>query len=138
MGTRAVYVFHDGVKSNDRCFVYKHYDNYPQGAVGFIEAAKGYAWEFPRFEADEFAAAFVAANKNPKGGEVRIMSVRQFETDADLKQMYTFCQYWYEITFDQEKGDLIVTTSRVRDDGTGWKTLASMPLEDMKRRYKIV
>ena len=37
MGTRAIYQFRDG---DDECYVYKHYDNYPQGAVHFIEEAK--------------------------------------------------------------------------------------------------
>ena len=53
MGTRAIYVFED---ENEEVYVYKHYDNYPQGAVDFIEKAKEFAWELPRFEADEFAA----------------------------------------------------------------------------------
>ena len=44
--------------------VYKHSDGYPSGAAEWIEAAKEYAWPLPRFEHDEFAAAFVAANKN--------------------------------------------------------------------------
>jgi hypothetical protein len=82
MGTRAIYQFTDLEDTDDQCFVYKHYDNYPQGAVDFIENAKAYAWEFPRFEADEFASAFVAANKNPKGGEVQ-ESV--FQKDGSVK-----------------------------------------------------
>ena len=61
MGTRAIYIFED---ENEEVWAYKHYDNYPRGAANFIEEAKAYAWPFPRFEADEFAAAFVAANKN--------------------------------------------------------------------------
>ena len=73
MGTRAIYIFED---DHEEVHVYKHYDNYPQGAVDFIENAKEYAWELPRFEADEFAAAFVAANKNRKGGEVRLVNAR--------------------------------------------------------------
>ena len=43
--------------------VYKHHDGYPKGAAKAIEAAIPYAFSLPRFEADEFAAAFVRANK---------------------------------------------------------------------------
>jgi hypothetical protein len=42
--------------------VYKHSDGYPDGAVCWITKALEHAWPLPRFEADEFAAAFVAAN----------------------------------------------------------------------------
>ena len=44
--------------------VYKHSDGYPEGAARWIEAALEYAWPLPRFENDDFAAAFVAANKS--------------------------------------------------------------------------
>ena len=42
--------------------VYEHSDGYPDGAVCWITKALEYAWPLPRFEVDEFAAAFVAAN----------------------------------------------------------------------------
>ena len=35
----------------------------PDGAVCWITKALEHAWPLPRFEADEFAAAFVAATK---------------------------------------------------------------------------
>lgn len=60
MSTRACYVFKD---QTDTIAVYKHHDGYPSGAVQWIEAAKAHAWPLPRFEANDFAAAFVAANK---------------------------------------------------------------------------
>jgi hypothetical protein len=44
--------------------IYKHSDGYPEGAVCWITRALEFAWPLPRFEADEFAAAFVAANKH--------------------------------------------------------------------------
>ena len=43
--------------------VYEHSDGYPDGAVCWITKTLEHAWPLPRFEADEFAAAFVAANK---------------------------------------------------------------------------
>ena len=62
MSTRACYRFIDP-KTSDVVTVYKHHDGYPEGAVCWITKAIEYAWRLPRFEADEFAAAFVAANK---------------------------------------------------------------------------
>ena len=61
MSTRAIYRFigdWPGVVT-----VYKHSDGYPEGAAKAIEAALDFAWPLPRYECDEFAAAFVAANK---------------------------------------------------------------------------
>jgi hypothetical protein len=64
MGTRAVYTFID---EDGRHSVYKHWDGYPTWACKFIANALPLAWPLPRFEADEFAAAFVAANKQQPG-----------------------------------------------------------------------
>jgi hypothetical protein len=66
MSTRACYRFFPLNGPNDWpgvVTVYKHHDGYPAGAAKAIGAALDFAWQLPRFEADEFAAAFVAANK---------------------------------------------------------------------------
>jgi hypothetical protein len=61
MSTRALYTFTDAEASWN---VYKHSDGYPTGAARTLtEAAKWFAWQLPRFEADEFATAFCAAGK---------------------------------------------------------------------------
>lgn len=62
MSTRACYTFKD---SSGSYHVYKHCDGYPKGAANSIMAALPFAWSLPRYEADEFAAAFVCANKIP-------------------------------------------------------------------------
>ena len=64
MSTRATYEFIDRYNSFT---VYKHFDGYPSGALEWIEKALEYAWPLPRFEASEFAAAFVRANKSEAG-----------------------------------------------------------------------
>jgi len=64
MGTRAVYSFID---ERSCVSVYKHWDGYPAQACRFIANALPMAWPLPRFEAEEFAAAFVAANKKGRG-----------------------------------------------------------------------
>ena len=69
MSTRAIYSFKD---ERELHHVYKHHDGYPSGAAGFIANALSLAWPLPRFEADEFAASFVAANKGSAGG-VRLL-----------------------------------------------------------------
>ena len=53
--------------------IYKHMDGYPQGVQPMIEEALTLAWPLPRFEADEFAASFVAANKTGSG-DVRLVN----------------------------------------------------------------
>lgn len=71
MSTRGFYVFFDGERGRFKLGdlnVYRHCDNYPSGAAEALNAAMAKAWELPRFEADEFAAAFIAANKDVAGG----------------------------------------------------------------------
>ena len=66
MSTRACYRFFPLNGPNDWSgvvTVYRHHDGYPSGAAKAIEAALPHAWPLPRFEPDEFAAAFVRGNK---------------------------------------------------------------------------
>lgn len=91
MSTRGCYIFKD---TSGEYVVYKHGDNYPSGAADSILGAFQYAWELPRFEANEFGAAFVVANKQPYvwtelngrvnrsvGGEVRLCSREKMPWD---------------------------------------------------------
>jgi hypothetical protein len=71
MSTRGLYTFVDS--DNTRLNVFKHWDNYPEGAYPFIQNALALAWDLPRFEADEFGAAFIAANKKG-GGDLRLLN----------------------------------------------------------------
>lgn len=94
MGTRAIYRFTD----NEGTYaVYKHYDGYPTGAAEFLLKAFGKAWKLPRYEANELAASFVAANKEDEGG-VRLMN----DPDADWGQDYV-----YDV-FQAKNGQMIV------------------------------
>lgn len=83
MGTRAVITF---VDEDNTFHVYKHWDGNPEHIMGCIEATKPFAWELPRFEADEFAAAFVAANKEKGGGDIRL--THTYENHCDLEFRY--------------------------------------------------
>lgn len=46
---------------------HRAWDGYPRCGCQFIANALPLAWPLPRFEAEEFAAAFVAANKKRCG-----------------------------------------------------------------------
>ena len=93
MSTRAIYTFSD--EDTAPIHVYKHHDGYPYapfdngeaGGLLWIKEAKELAWELPRFEADEFSASFVAANK-AEGGGVFLTEDPHSHADAD---------YWYKI-----------------------------------------
>lgn len=79
MGTRAMITFTDGNKTGgtaDNFNVCKHWDGYPRGILPLLKAAQDYAWPLPRFEADDFAAAFVCATKalvKDRGGDTRLL-----------------------------------------------------------------
>ena len=80
MSTRGLYTFTD---SDGASFtVFKHWDNYPSGAHLFIQKALAFSWDLPRFEADEFAASFIAANKKPSGGDLRLTNDATTNADA--------------------------------------------------------
>ena len=128
MGTRAIYIFED---DNEEVAAYKHYDGYPQGAADFIEDAKEYAWAFPRFEADEFAAAFVAANKNPKGGEVRLINAL-FKDREEMLDAHEWNDYYYVISYQPHHRDLWVEIWQMRDE---WVLIDELTHTEMKEKY---
>jgi hypothetical protein len=80
MSTRAVYTFKDS--DNKKFSIYKHHDGYPSGAVVWIKAGIDKSWCPGRFEADDLAAAFVAANKEGGGG-VYLTTSQQAHGDLD-------------------------------------------------------
>lgn len=90
MSTRAIYSFDS---DHGVIHVYKHHDGYPTGAADAFAAAVPYAWPLPRYEGDDFAAAFVAANKGQSpmgiGGGVRLipqgMAPYQFAGDVAFR-----------------------------------------------------
>lgn len=116
MSTKGIYKFWDIRFPDEGFYVYKQYDNYPQGAADHIESAKGFAWELPRYEADEFASAFIAANKNPRGGEVRLIS-SHFTDQASMLDCHRWCDFFYEVRFkDGEDFWIAVHESRWHPD----------------------
>lgn len=87
MSTRSVLTFID---ERGRHSVYKHHDGYPSDTLDALLKTVPYAWDLPRFEADDFGAAFIAANKQRGGGSIRL--TKGPEAHGDL-------EYDYEISF---------------------------------------
>ena len=115
MSTRAVYTFKNADEAHH---VYKHCDGYPTGAAGAIANALKLAWELPRFEPDEFGAAFIAANKRNSGG-LRLTHGPEHHKDIEYK---------YEITVE---GQALMVTCYERDrdwDNPTWTLFYPEPL----------
>ena len=91
MGTRTVLTFKD---KHDSFNVYQHYDGYPDNILPSIKEAKEFAWDLPRFEASDFAAAYIASNKNKGGGNIYLTTSHKGHMDLD---------YRYEIEGNDEK-----------------------------------
>lgn len=104
------------IANGEVCHLYRHSDGYPQGEYGVpetLKAALPYAWPLPRFEADDFAAAIIAAWKKPAvkddgwsigGGHIRLIhygvTPDQFAGDSEWHYNVYFesgavrCQVW--------------------------------------------
>jgi hypothetical protein len=76
MSTHAVFQFIDEDLAPFN--VYVHHDGYHSGAASKLRITLDCCWPLPDWEASEFAAAFVAANKRAPGG------VYLLHPDADL------------------------------------------------------
>jgi hypothetical protein len=96
MGTRAVFDFRDNMNEKGFC-VYKHWDGYPEGAADVLTKTLANAWDLPRYENDEFAASFIAANKD-KAGDIRMTNAPENHTDIE---------YVYEI-FQAKNGQMVI------------------------------
>ena len=91
MSTRAVFTFSCPETKGRPLLVYKHHDGYPSGAIEALIRTRdgGLGWPLPRFGADEFAAAFVAANKT-QGGGVRLLGSGDWRDFAPLDIEYVY------------------------------------------------
>jgi hypothetical protein len=89
MGTRAVFTFTD---TNGDFHVYKHWDCYPESVGHFFVMALDRVWPAGRFEADEFGAGFIAANKSGPG-DLRLMpSCEPEDFPSDIEYHYQLMQ----------------------------------------------
>ena len=122
MGTRAVYSFSDDRETHH---VYKHWDGYPQNALQYISFAKDRAWKLPRFEADEFAASFIAANKSGEG-DLRLTTHYNRHGDLD---------YRYEVRCRSNDKDLHVIIYDVGYGGNKDTIKDQGYLDDLLKKY---
>ena len=100
MSTRAVVTIKD---ERDEFHIYTHCDGYPEYQVKRLVDAVPFAWELPRFEAMDFAAAFVRGSKE-KGGNIYL--TKHWDNHGDL-------EFRYEVS--EDKGILHI---KVFDMGT--------------------
>lgn len=83
MGTRAIITFKD---SDGEYHIFQHWDGDPDTIKANLERALKFAWPLDRFEPDEFAAAYIAANKRGEGN-IRV-SNKGPEKYGDLSYSY--------------------------------------------------
>lgn len=119
MGTRATITFMD---NHDEFVIYQHYDGYPKYVEDSVRLAMQYAWELPRFEAADFAAAYIRATKE-RGGTIYL--THSPANHGDLA---------YRYNVGTRGGGLGVTTFELRDPNV-WvgtrSTLIALPQEDV-------
>lgn len=81
MGTRATITFMD---NSSEFTIYQHYDGYASYVEGSLRLATQYAWELPRFEAGDFACAYIRATKE-RGGTIYLTHSPGDHGDLDYR-----------------------------------------------------
>ena len=78
--------------------LYRHCDGYPSGVIPDLPEALRFAWELPRMQADDMAAAIIRAWKE-NSGNIYI------DGSADLpKTLHGDIEYYYVIEPDEKSG----------------------------------
>ena len=117
MGTRATITFMD---NQDEFVIYQHWDGYPKDVEGNVRLAMQYAWELPRFQAGDFAAAYIRATKE-RGGNIYLTTCPSDHGDLA-----------YRYNVHTRGGGLAVTTYQWREPNL-WvgvrSTLIALPKE---------
>ena len=88
MSTRATISVAD---DNDSFDIYQHHDGYPDGPHGLVRQiamARRLAWNLPRFEAADFAAAIIAVLKD-RGGSTYLTRDADTHGDRDFHYRVT-------------------------------------------------
>lgn len=93
MSTRCTLTIEGSNRGEDSAIqVYRHWDGYPDAVIPDLNKVLAYAWPLPRFELDDFAAALIAAWKQPGGGNIYV------DPRSDLS--HDNIDYAYTITHD--------------------------------------
>ena len=136
MGTRAVYTFNDG---DEKFHIYKHWDGYPEGSAIFFMNAIAYAWGGKRFEAGDFAAAFIAGNKKEGGGDVYF--TKGPNRQGDLEYIYELSQNSlgglmikaYSLNWNEEKR-VMVKSKKPMFNGSLFAFISNYGDEETRKR----
>lgn len=86
MSTRCTVTVRETQGGREAYSLYRHCDGYPDtkhGVVNTLALALPLAWQAPRFEADDFAAAIVSAWKDG-AGYIRLTSGRDAHGDTEF------------------------------------------------------
>lgn len=132
MSTNAIIFFQsDETSISYSSGVYQHWDGYPSGVQATINKTieSGLAWELPRFEADEFAAAFIAANKTAEGNYRHI-------DKSDMRIRYF--DFIYFVKHDDELGITVTVghnTGADEFDKYTWQCNWTGTLDDLHKAY---
>lgn len=86
MSTRSTITVRDRKDGNEAYHIYRHSDGYPDtqhGVIATLPEAFKFAWQLPRYEADDFAAAIVSAWKDG-AGNIRFSQGRDAHGDTEF------------------------------------------------------
>lgn len=115
MSTRCVVSFKQ--KGSPTFHVYKHSGGYPEGILPLLGETLKLAWPLPRYENDEFSAAFVATAKDGCGN-VRL--TKGPSSHGDLE---------YHYVVEQGDGHNLYVSVREVNYGPNW---------DKPAKYKLI
>lgn len=144
MSTRATITVAD---DNDSFDIYQHHDGYPDGPNGLVRhiaMARRLAWDLPRFEAADFAAAIIAVLKD-RGGSTYLTSdaeahgdrtfhyrVTPLRESTTTRVMLTISKPSWE----RGKGDVEVFAGEIQDAVARFDAVAET--SDQPREWQIL
>ncbi len=106
MSTRATLTIED---DHDTFHIYRHHDGYPNtpdGVINHINKAQSLAWELPRFEAADFAAAVLAVMKSRPGSVYMTKNADQHSDRAfHYVLSHTRNQIWVQVLAKMYESD---------------------------------
>ena len=105
MGTRAVITFFDD-ELPGKFAIYQHWDGNPETVINDLRNVR-HCWPWPRWEADEFAAAYIATYKQGSGN-LRISTGARNHDDLS---------YSYEVRQVENEGECALEV--IVKDGEG-------------------
>lgn len=105
MGTRAVITFIDQ-EIPAKFAVYQHWDGDPETIISNLLSVKN-CWRWPRWEADEFAAAYILTHKEGPGN-IRLSTGARDHGDLS---------YRYEVTKVENDGECALEVIIQNGDG---------------------